>query len=128
MCWRLSSKSSPRSAAFDVIGEVFGEAETYEDLADTVLDREGVIRAMELFIAAFIYNRADPVIDQRLSRLNPDEAECRDRELRDFIGALVRLELGETDPFRVDWDGPEGRDIVEGLLRDVYRQLEAWDE
>ncbi len=117
-----------RSAAFDVIGEVFGDGESYEELSDTQLDREGVLRALELFIAAYIYNRADPVIDQRLSRLNGDEAERRDRELRDFIRALVRLELGERDPFRVDWDGPEGRDIIEGLLRDVYRQLEAWDE
>jgi hypothetical protein len=117
-----------RSAAFDVIGELFGEGESYDDLSSTQLDREGVLRALELFITAYIYNRADPVIDQRLSRLNADEAERRDRELRDFIKALVGLEMGDMDPFQVDWAEAQGREIIEGLLRDVYRQLEAWDE
>ncbi len=117
-----------RSAAFDVIGEIFPEGESYEELAGIELDRDGVLRALELFITWYIYNRADPVIEQRLSRLDTGEAERRNRELVDYIRQLVRLELGERDPFTVAWDGPEGRGIIEGLVGDVYRQLEAWDE
>jgi hypothetical protein len=117
-----------RSAAFDVIGEIFAEGESYEELARAELDRDGVLRALELFIAWYVYNRADPVIEQRLSRLDSGEAERRNRELVDYLRQLVRLELGERDPFAVAWDEPEGRALIEGLLHDVYRQLEAWDE
>ncbi len=79
-----------------------------------------------MFVAAYVYNRAAEVIDERLSRLQDQRAaERRDRELRDYIGAVVALRLEGLDPLTVDWSGDEGRSIIERVLQDVYRQLEA---
>jgi hypothetical protein len=116
-----------RSAACDVIDEVFGNAESYEELASLQLDADGVRHALELFLTAYVYNRALPVIEQRLAKLDPAEAERRDHGLRDFIRAIVRLRLANVDPFSVSWEAAEGRALIEGILSDTYNQLEAWE-
>jgi len=116
-----------RSAACDVIDEIFGDAESYEELASVQLDATGVRQALELFLAAYVYNRALPVIEQRLAKLDPAEAERKDRELRDFIMAVVRLRLDGVDPFSVAWEAPEGRALIEDVLTDTYTQVEAWE-
>src|SRR5205085_1617176 len=53
-----------RAAALDVIDELFGDAENYDELAALDLDAEGVLRALEAFIAYFIYNRLLVQIDE----------------------------------------------------------------
>jgi hypothetical protein len=89
------------------------------------LDAAAVIDALQRYIAALVYNRAIPVIDERLTRLeDPHLAQRRDRELRDYITALVRLHTIRIDPLALDWNGPEGRAIIEALLVAVYEQLE----
>jgi hypothetical protein len=116
-----------RSAACDIIDEVFGDAESYDELSDVQLDADAVRHALELFLSAYVYNRALPVIEQRLIKLGPAEAERRDRELREFIRAVVRLRLANVDPFSVAWESAEGRSLIEGILRDAYTQMEAWE-
>jgi hypothetical protein len=74
-----------------------------------------------------VYNRAIPVIDERLTRLeNPALAHQRDQELRQYIIALVRLRLAGTAPLEVDWQGVAGREFIDGMLRAVYDQIEEW--
>lgn len=116
-----------RSAACDVIDEVFDDAENYDELASLQLDADGVRHALELFLTAYVYNRALPVIEPRLAKLDPAEAERRDQELRGFIGAIVRLRLADLDPFSVSWEAAEGHALIEGILTDTYEQLEAWE-
>lgn len=67
------------------------------------------------------------MIDERLTRLeNPTLAQQRDQELRRYIDALVRLRLQSASPLQVDWRGVGGRDLIDGMLRAVYDQLEEW--
>jgi hypothetical protein len=116
-----------RSAACDVIDEIFRDAESYDELAGLQLDADGVRRALELFLSAYVYNRALPVIEQRLAKLDQAEAERRDHELRDFIIAIVRLQLAHVDPFSVAWESAEGRRLIDEVLTETYRQMEAWE-
>ncbi len=68
------------------------------------------------------------MIDERLTRLeNASLAEQRDGELHRYIDALVRLRLQNTSPLEVDWRGPDGRDLIDDMLRAVYDQLEEWE-
>lgn len=115
-----------RSAALDVLAEILPDGDSYDELADVSLDAADVRAALQLFVAAYVYNRAAEVIDERLSRLQDQQAaEQRDRELRDYIRAVVELRLQDLDPLTVDWNGDDGRNVIERVLRDVYRQLEA---
>ena len=116
-----------RSALLDVLDDLLPEDET-TPLDSVVLDEEGVADALYRYIAALVYNRAIAVIDERLTRLqNQTLAQQRDQELRDYIDALVRLRAQTTPLLDIDWQGQQGRHFIEGILRAVYDELEAWE-
>jgi hypothetical protein len=114
-----------RQAALDVIDELFADSQDYDELAEITLDADGVVAALEAFLAAYVYNRLLPQIDERLTRL-ADAAERKrlDADLRQLIRARVQLGLRDIDPLAVDWSGAEGRRIITNALRAVYRVLE----
>jgi hypothetical protein len=114
-----------RDALLDVLDEVLPEDDVALD--DVRLDEASVIDLLQRYLSALVYNRAIPVIDERLTRLqNQQLAQRRDRELREFISALVRLRTEGTKPLSIDWSGPQGRAFIERMLRAVYDQLEEW--
>lgn len=115
-----------RDALLDVLDEVLPAYDVALD--DVRLDEARVVELLQVYLAALVYNRAIPVIDERLTRLeNPQLAERRDRELRDFIEALVRLRTQGQSPLSIDWAGDAGRAFIERMLRAVYDQLEEWE-
>jgi hypothetical protein len=115
-----------RNALLDVLDALLPEDET--PLDSVQLDEVAVTESLCQYLVALIYNRAIPVIDERLTQLqNPQLAQQRDRELRDYIDALVRLRMQSTSPLEIDWQGERGRSFVEGILRAVYKQLEEWE-
>jgi hypothetical protein len=114
-----------RQAALDVIDELFAEREDYDELAEITLDADGLVAALEAFLAAYVYNRLLPQIDERLTRLtDPAERKRLDGDLRQLIRARVQLGLRDVDPLVVDCSGAEGRRIITNALRAVYRVLE----
>jgi hypothetical protein len=116
-----------RSALLDVLDDVLPE-DAATPLETVILDEAAVADALYRYIAALIYNRAIAVIDERLTRLqNQALAQQRDQELRDYIDALVRQRTQTTSPLDIDWQGQQGRDFIEGILRAVYDQLEEWE-
>jgi hypothetical protein len=116
-----------RNALVDVLAEVLPEDEDVP-LDEVRLTEPAVVDLLQRYLIALIYNRAIPVIDERLTRLqNPQLAQQRDKELRDFIEALVRLRTQGMAPLTTDWQGTEGREFIERMLRAVYDQLEAWE-
>jgi len=118
-------EQAARDALLDVIDELLPEGDEAA-LEAVQLDEAGVREALCRYIAALIYNLAIPVIEVRLEALeNQTLIQQRDGQLHDFIDALVRLKMHGVSPLTVDWQGPEGRSFVQGILQDVYEQLEA---
>ena len=113
-----------RDAACDVIDELFGDADSWEELEATALSAEDVEQLLESFLASYVYNRV-PVVAERLGRLTDPQAVARaDQEMRDIIRDLVAIGL-PSDPLSVDWNGNEGKRIVEQAIHDVYTALEG---
>jgi hypothetical protein len=115
-----------RDALLDVLDDVLPTDDV--SLDEIRLDEARVVELLQAYLAELIYNRAIPVIDEGLTQLdNPQLAQRRDRELRDFIEALVRLRTQGQSPLSIDWSGADGRAFIERMLRAVYDQLEEWE-
>jgi hypothetical protein len=115
-----------RTAACDVLDELFKDAETYDQLEAIELDVEGVLTTLQTFLAAYVFALLAPALDERLNRLgDPNLVRRREREMRDYTKAVIELELEDADPLGVDWSGEDGRRILDGAVRAVFEQLEA---
>jgi hypothetical protein len=118
-----------RDAVCDVLDDVFGDADTWAELSDTAelaVSRESLPTLLEAFLAQYVYNRV-PVVAERLSRItDPHVVRRADEEMRQIIQVLVSLRI-PTDPFTVDWAGPEGRQIAEETVRMTYEALRGLD-
>jgi hypothetical protein len=116
-----------RDAMFDVLAELFPDADSWADLDAVRLDSDGVRELMELFLARYVYNRI-PVIAERLARLDdPVKAQRAEQDLQQMVRSFVHLRLPD-DALRVDWGGPQGRAIIDDTLRAVYEALNALED
>lgn len=116
-----------RSAALDVLGDLLLDEDV--DLSEVRLDADGVRDLLAQFLSFYLYNRAAPIIEERLSRLNdPTLAAQRDQEIRAAVEARVALGLKGLNPLAVDWQGQAGSHEIERLLRDIYFLIEAMEE
>jgi hypothetical protein len=116
-----------RDATFDVLAELYPDADSWADLDAIRVDAAEVVRLLELFLSRYIYNRI-PVIAERLARItDPAKAQRAEEDLQRMVESFVALQL-PGDPLRVDWDGAEGRKIIEDTLRTVYQALELLED
>jgi hypothetical protein len=121
-------EQAARTAALDVLQELFGDAETYEELEGVTLDEDGLLSVLHSFFAAYVYARLAPALDERLNRLgDPKLVRRREREMREYTAAAVQLELEGFDLAHMDWAGPDGKALLEASLAAVFEQLEALD-
>ncbi|MGW6027856.1 hypothetical protein [Streptomyces sp. NPDC055099] len=112
-----------RDAVCDVLEEFFAEADSWEEMEAAAASRNDVERLLELFLTHYIYNRV-PVVAERLGAINDPEAARRaDRQMRQIIEDCVAIKV-QGDPWRVDWSGPPGRQIVDSALQLAYTALE----
>jgi hypothetical protein len=120
-------EQAARSAMLDALGELLPESGADTDSVEEVqVDTTAVRLILEKYLALLIYNMAAPIIDERLTKLgDPILAEHRNRELKDYILALVRLAVSEIDPMTMDWSGEAGRALLHRVLEAVYEQLDA---
>jgi hypothetical protein len=118
-------QQAARDALLDVLDDLLPEGDDVA-LEAVQLDEAGVRDALCRYIAALVYNLAIPVIEVRLEALQ-DQAliQSRDRELHDYIDALVRLKMQTVSVLTVDWKSADGKEFVQGVLQAVYEQLEA---
>jgi hypothetical protein len=115
-----------RDAACDVLDEVFGDADSWEELNEVSVSREQLGTVLERFLSLYVYNRV-PVVAERLSRMtDPTAMRQADQEMRQIIADLVAIHL-PSDPFALDWSGPEGRAIAERAVTSTYELLTALD-
>jgi hypothetical protein len=111
-----------RDATFDVLTELFPDADSWADLDAVRLDADGLLRLLELFLARYVYNRI-PVIAERLARLtDPAKAQRAEEDLQRMVESFVALQLPD-DALQVDWAGAEGRKIIDDTLGTVYEAL-----
>lgn len=116
-----------RDAACDVLDEVFGEADTWEEIDQVGVDPSQLVAILERFLALYVYNRV-PVVAERLSRLtDPVAMRKADQEMRQIIADLVAIEL-PVDPLNVDWGGAEGRTVAERSIASTYELLSTLED
>jgi hypothetical protein len=116
-----------RDAVCDVLDEVFEGAEDWSQLDDSSVNRSDLVALLELFLAQYVYNKV-PVIAERLSKQVGSEALQRaDAEMRAIIKALVHLRIPE-DPFKIDWGGPQGREIADDAIRLTYEAIQGLED
>jgi hypothetical protein len=116
--------AAARDAMCDVLEELFGDADTWEELQQTRATRDDIERLLHLFLTNYLYNRI-PVIAERLGRITDPAAAVRaDGQMRQVIEDCVVISL-PTDPLSIDWNGPQGRDIADQAMRVAYDTLES---
>lgn len=116
-----------RDAMFDVLADLFPDADSWADLDAVRLDADGVRQLLEFFLARYVYNRI-PVIPERLARLDdPAKAQRAEEDLQRMVASFVHLHLPE-DALRVDWAGAEGRTILDEALAAVYDALAVLED
>ena len=120
-------EQAARDAMFDVLAELFPDADSWADLDQVRVDADGLRNLLELFIARFVYNRI-PVIAERLARLtDPVKAQRAEEDLQRMVRSFVHLQL-QDDALRVDWGGGQGRQIIDDSLRAVYDALSVLED
>ena len=113
-----------RDAAFDVVDELYADADTWAELEATGVTPESLKQLLTMFLARYVYNRL-PVLAERLARLmDPGAARDADRQIVHMVRDLVVLRMPD-DALAFDWSGPDGRQFAEDAVRDVYDILEA---
>lgn len=115
-----------RDAACDVLDEVFGDSDTWDELAAVDVGESELGHILERFLALYVYNRI-PVVAERLSRLtDPEAMRQADQEMRQIISDLVAIELPD-DLSSIDWQGGAGRALADSAIESVYETLAALD-
>lgn len=115
-----------RQAACDVIESIFGDAETFDELSSVALDADALIDFLESFIGLCVFYRILPQLADRLTKYSsPSSVTLLEREMKEFIHALVQLNLSERNPLEVDWEGAEGAGIIEEVVRKAYQHMES---
>lgn len=116
-----------RDAACDVLEDIFGDADQWDELADTHIGTDDLGALLQSFLAHYVYNRV-PVVAERLSRLSdPAAMHKADREMRLIIADLVAIHLPD-EPFDLDWQGGQGRALAVDAIASAYEALSALDD
>lgn len=119
--------SAARDAACDVLDELFGDAESWQDIEAISVDTGDLSTILERFLALYVYNRV-PVVAERLSQLtDPNAIRQADREMRQIIADLVAIHL-PAEPLAVDWAGSEGKQIANDAIASTYDLLAALED
>lgn len=124
----LLEEAAARDALAEVLGQVFADAETFEEL-DALLGEVDASRLRELiqrFFSRYVYLRLLQELLASIERgaRSIEQAERARRELEEFVTASVIITFVDLDPLQVDWAGPEGQQIVNQWLQDAYAGLE----
>ncbi len=89
------------------------------------MDVDGVQAIVALSITNYVNVRLQEELVNRIERsaLNEEDANTLMLEIKDFVAGVVRLDLREIDVLALDWDGPEGYQVVERIFETGYEML-----
>lgn len=127
---KLLEDAIARSALIEVLAELFEkENEEYEVIEEDLtvsVDSQKLVELLELFIAEYIYQRLLSDLIERIENkaMSSNEVKKREEELKEFIIKLIKFDLKEKDPLKIDWLGDEGKKIIEKNIEAISEQLE----
>lgn len=129
----LPRPNSPDEAAASQAGlEAFYDLlQQYDALEQGIdaldaLDVDGVQHALEHFIARYITADLLSRLSQRVEDGSSTPERCDEilNEIRSVIIETVRLDFRNRDVLAIDWNGAEGRELIDRQLLNAYRLLE----
>lgn len=102
-------------------------AQELPDPASAILDASAVAQLIEGLLVECVFQRMLQELGIQIASgaLRAADAVRVERDLHAYVVAQARLDMGGVDALAVDWEGPEGRDLVAHLLTSAYAQLEA---
>lgn len=110
--------------ALDEIYQRFGAGEAPLDALDKMSPQD-IRDALTTSVAEYIYARWLSELGRRLEeRAVSAEAAVRlERDIHAYLRETVALDLKGRDPLKVEWNGEEGRALIEGLYEEAFRIL-----
>jgi hypothetical protein len=114
-----------REALREVLGEIFDDPETYEDLESLVVDDDRLREFVALYLVEYIFTRVMHELGDRIAdNVEPADAPAYEQRLHEDVAALVRLDLSTIDdPLSFGWTTDRGRARVRELLAEALRML-----
>ncbi len=90
------------------------------------LTEEQLKRAIEDFVSGYIYKRWLQKLGKCIERKDVSEIEAvkLEGEVKIYVRDLVKLELNARSAFSIDWNGDEGRQMIDSLYEDAYSLIE----
>lgn len=119
-----------RNAMVEVLATIFdissSEYEEFRDGWNAQVDQDSFCDLMTLFIAESIFQRFISELGNCIetNAVSVAEAEAKEKDVYEFIRAMVTFELGEIDPLHFDWQGPPGGQLIRRNVNAALRQLQ----
>jgi hypothetical protein len=90
------------------------------------MDGDAIRDALQVSVASYIYHRWLQELGDRIEEnaIDADQAYRLEREVRDYVQLAVRLDLANVDVMNMDWDGQEGRQLMDRIYNEAYSLLE----
>jgi hypothetical protein len=120
-------EAAARTATVEVLEYLYntliGEDGDLDNLEN--MNQETVEEAVGRSVSGYIYNRWLDELGLSIERgaISESRAVQLEREVREYVRSCVQLELGNKGILDVDWDGPEGQQIIERVYQDAYNLL-----
>ena len=91
------------------------------------MDSGAVEEAIERSISGYIYHRWLDELGLSIEKgaVSESAAIRLEREVKEYVTSCVSLELRQSSVLDINWNGPEGRRIIDRVYRDAYALLEA---
>lgn len=122
----LLEESVARSAALDLLAELF-ERYNVEEKGLAALDSltPDILKSVLLsYVGKYVYTRVLEVLSKN-SEHHPVETLIRvERDIKDYITATVKYDFKQVDVLKIDWEGTQGRDMVNRIYEEAYTLLE----
>jgi hypothetical protein len=116
-----------RRADADVLAALFDELKVQDGGVAKLnsMDASSVASAIQASVASYIYHRWLLDLGKRLEEraVTPKQAVKLERDVKQHVKNLVKINLYGKDVLKVDWRGNEGRQLTQQIYEEAYELL-----
>lgn len=116
-----------RDALNDTLWEVFEKygVNTEGISALDNLERNDLVDVVGLYVSNYVNERLQQELFYRVERGTMDETEANNcaKQIKDFVFEVVRLDFQDIDPVSFDWQGTDGKNLIEQKYQNAYELL-----